>query len=147
MIVLFRDGDGREIPANPDEFTAEDLGGGRFRLSDGTKSWQVVADRAGATCWITIEGVGEARLERVEAGRRRSRERSEGTLSSPMPGKVVKVEVEVGESVASGQDLVVIEAMKMEIKISTPIPGTVRAVHVREGDPCDAGQILVEVAH
>jgi biotin carboxyl carrier protein len=97
--------------------------------------------------WITIEGVGEARLTRVEAGRRRSREKTEGSLSSPMPGKVVKVEVAVGETVATGQDLVVVEAMKMEIKISTPIPGTVRAVHVREGDPCDAGQVLVEVAH
>jgi biotin carboxyl carrier protein len=64
-----------------------------------------------------------------------------------MPGTVVKVEVAVGETVATGQDLVVVEAMKMEIKISTPIPGTVRAVHVREGDPCDAGQVLVEVAH
>jgi len=147
MTVSFRDGDGREIVANPDEFTAEDLGGGRFRLSNASHSWHVVVDRAGATFWITIEGVGEARLERVEAGRRRPREKSEGSLSSPMPGKVVKVEVEVGERVAPGQDLVVIEAMKMEIKISTPIQGTVRAVHVREGDPCDAGQILVEVTH
>ena len=147
MIVSFRSSDGQEFRADPENYTVEDLGGGAFRFSDGTKSWRAVVDRAGSTFWITIEGLGEARMMRVEAGRRRSREANEGSLSSPMPGKVVKVEVVVGESVATGQDLVVVEAMKMEIKISTPIPGTVRAVHVREGDPCDAGQVLVEVAH
>jgi biotin carboxyl carrier protein len=147
MKISFRVGNGEELRPDPDCYTVEDLGGGAFRFSDGSQSWRAVVDRAGAVFWITIEGVGEARLTRVEEGRRRSREKAEGSLSSPMPGKVVKVEVAVGETVATGQDLVVVEAMKMEIKISTPIPGTVRAVHVREGDPCDAGQVLVEVAH
>jgi biotin carboxyl carrier protein len=141
---IFRSGE--EMEPNVQGFNVEPIGGGWFRLSDGTRSWRVAVDRAGSIRWITIDGIGEARLERAGDGRKRTRETAEGSLSSPMPGKVVKVEVALGESVAKGQDLLVIEAMKMEIKISTPIEGKVRAIHVREGDPCDAGQVLVEVA-
>jgi biotin carboxyl carrier protein len=87
----------------------------------------------------------EARFEREAAGRRRRRESSKGSHSSPMPGTVVKVLVEPGEIVESGRDLLVVEAMKMEIKVSAQMRGTVRAIHAAEGDPCDAGQILAEI--
>jgi biotin carboxyl carrier protein len=123
----------------------ESLGGGRFRMSDGSRSWHVVADRIGPEIVITIEGLGTARIERKQTGRRRGREHVEGVLAAPMPGKVVKVSVAAGETVTKGQDLVVVEAMKMEIKISAPAEGRVRAVHVAAGDPCDAGQVLVEM--
>jgi biotin carboxyl carrier protein len=62
-----------------------------------------------------------------------------------MPGTVVKVLVAPGERVEKGQDLLVVEAMKMEIKVSAPVAGTVKAVRAAEGDPCDAGQVLAEV--
>lgn len=123
----------------------ESLGGGRFRYNDGVRVRQIVVDRAGGTRFVTIEGVGTRRFENADAGRRRGREATPGTLAAPMPGRVVKVIAAAGDSVVKGQELVVLEAMKMEIKIAAPVDGRVKAVHVKAGDSCDAGQTLVEI--
>lgn len=125
--------------------TVTPLGRGRFRLSDGARSWTAWVDQDGSRRFVTVEGVGEARFEREQTGRRRRKEAAEGSLASPMPGTVVKVLVAEGDRVEKGQDLLVVEAMKMEIKVSAPAAGTVKAVRAKEGDPCDAGQILAEV--
>ena len=127
------------------EFTVVRLGPGRFRLIQGDRSWQVCVDAEGTRRHVTVAGVGEARFEKESAGRRRKRESSGGGLSSPMPGTVVKVLVAAGDSVAKGDDLLVVEAMKMEIKITAPVAGAVKSVNAVEGDPCDAGQVLAEI--
>ena len=127
------------------ELTVTPLGPGRFRLTDGSRSWTAWVDQDGARRHVTVEGLGEARLEREQTGRRRRKEAAEGSLASPMPGTVVKVLVAAGDRVERGQDLLVVEAMKMEIKVSAPAAGTVKAVRAKEGDPCDAGQVLAEV--
>jgi biotin carboxyl carrier protein len=62
---------------------------------------------------------------------------------APMPGRVVKVLVAPGESVAARQPLVVVEAMKMENELRAPGPGTVREVRVTDGDPVESGAVLV----
>ena len=126
------------------ELTVTPLAPGRFRMSDGERTWLVCVDRDGSWRHVTVAGEGEARLEREERGGRR-REAAEGSLASPMPGTVVKVLVAEGDHVEKGQDLVVVEAMKMEIKISAPVAGTVKALAASEGAACDGGQILVEV--
>jgi len=129
------------------ELTCADLGHGLFRLTaDDGRTWRVRADRDGSVRHVTVEGVGQARLEAEGKGRRRRREAPEGALSSLMPGTVVKVLVAEGDTVAKGDDLVVVEAMKMEIKLSAPRDGVVRSVAAREGQGCDAGQTLVELA-
>lgn len=68
-----------------------------------------------------------------------------GALASPMPGKIVKVLVKEGESVAEGQTLLVMEAMKMQNELKSPCPGTVAKVHVGEGATVETGAKLVEV--
>jgi biotin carboxyl carrier protein len=127
------------------EFRVEPLGAGRFRLHGPERVWSVCVDARGACRAVTIEGAGEARLDREASGRRRGRDSGGGGLTSPMPGTVVKVLVAVGDRVVVGQDLLVVEAMKMETKISTSVAGTVRALNVAEGDSCDAGVTLAEV--
>jgi biotin carboxyl carrier protein len=124
--------------------TVAPLSPGRFLMSDGSRTWRVCVDRDGAFRHVTVEGVGEARFEREARGRRR-RESAEGTLASPMPGTVVKVLVRAGERVTKGQELLVVEAMKMEIKVAAPSDGVVKSVYKGEGEPCDAGETLVEV--
>ena len=62
-----------------------------------------------------------------------------------MPGTVVKVLVAPGDRVEKGQDLLVVEAMKMEYKIAAPAAGIVSVIAVEAGDPCDAGQVLAEI--
>lgn len=66
-----------------------------------------------------------------------------GSLSAPLPGRVVRVLVEKGEFVKTGQNLIVIEAMKMEHHISSPRDGVVSAVNFKEDDQVDEGSVCV----
>jgi len=68
-----------------------------------------------------------------------------GSLEAPMPGTVLRVEVQAGEAVDEGRTLVVLEAMKMELAVSAPAAGMVSAVHVRPGELVSRGQPLVAV--
>lgn len=65
---------------------------------------------------------------------------------APMPGKVVRVLVEVGDKVEAGQGLLVVEAMKMQNEIRSPKGGTVERLHVKEGQPVNAGDALCVVS-
>jgi acetyl/propionyl-CoA carboxylase alpha subunit len=65
-------------------------------------------------------------------------------LDSPLPGQVVAVRVHAGQVVEAGEELVVVEAMKMEHSIKAPAAGTVRAVLCAAGDQVDRGQPLVD---
>jgi acetyl/propionyl-CoA carboxylase alpha subunit len=69
-----------------------------------------------------------------------------GTITAPMPGTVIKVEVHEGSTVKAGDPLVVLEAMKMETPLRAPFDATVDAVHVREGDRVAGGAVLVELS-
>ena len=68
-----------------------------------------------------------------------------GSLTAPMPASVGRVAVAVGDEVEAGQVAVVLEAMKMQMRVDVPAAGVVRAVHVAVGDVVVAGQSLVDV--
>ena len=65
-------------------------------------------------------------------------------VKAPMPGLVVKVEVEEGSDVVPGQGLVIVEAMKMENELKAEAEGRVSKVHVEPGQAVEQGQVLVE---
>jgi biotin carboxyl carrier protein len=67
------------------------------------------------------------------------------TLSSPMPGKVVRVLVAVGDTVAAGQGVLVIEAMKMQNELKATRAGTVLSVSAKEGATVVAGEALATI--
>jgi acetyl/propionyl-CoA carboxylase alpha subunit len=69
----------------------------------------------------------------------------ESTVTAPMPGTVIRLEVGSGDDVRARQPLVVLEAMKMEIPVHSPFEGRVKAVHVAEGDRVAGGALLVEL--
>ena len=69
-----------------------------------------------------------------------------GHLAAPMSGTIVAVLVKVGDTVARGAPLLILEAMKMEHTITAPTAGTVSAVHYREGDQVREGADLIDVA-
>ena len=66
-----------------------------------------------------------------------------GGIAAQLSGKVLRVEVKVGDAVEAGQLLIVLEAMKMENEINAPKDGTVKEVPVNEGDQVSEGQTLV----
>jgi len=68
-----------------------------------------------------------------------------GQLSSPMPGKIVKLLVQVGDQVQEGQTLLVMEAMKMQNELKTNTTGTVATIHVQEGATVETGAALIVV--
>lgn len=66
-------------------------------------------------------------------------------IAAPMPGKIVRVLVKLGDSVEPGQGLVVVEAMKMQNEMKAPRAGTVVAVKTQPGATVTAGDILIVI--
>lgn len=62
-----------------------------------------------------------------------------------MAGIVTKINVTPGERVESGQEVVVLESMKMQIPVASPASGQVKAIHVKEGDFVNEGDPLLEI--
>ena len=71
-------------------------------------------------------------------------EAADMTVTSPLSGTVFKMLVKVGDSVESGQDLLILEAMKMETNVVAAGPGTIKNIPVAEGDAVSQGQLLIE---
>jgi biotin carboxyl carrier protein len=67
------------------------------------------------------------------------------TVIAPMPGRIVRVLVAVGDRVSANQPVVVIEAMKMENELRSPRDGAVRLVNVQPGDAVEAQAVLVVI--
>jgi biotin carboxyl carrier protein len=66
-------------------------------------------------------------------------------ILAPMPGKIVRVLVKVGDQVEAGQGLLVVEAMKMQNEIRSPKSGTLERFFVKEGQAVNAGEVLAWV--
>ena len=94
---------------------------------------------------ITQIDVADERKLRLRAATSGFVAEGKQTISAPMPGKVVKVLVKVGEEVKEGQGLVVIEAMKMENELKAPKAGKVVEVSAQEGSAVENGAKLVVV--
>lgn len=94
--------------------------------------------------YVYVDGQDYA-LSVVTGGRRRTASGGGGDLTAQMPGQVVDVLVEVGERVAAGQTLLILEAMKMEMRVAAPHDGTVTALSVKTGDVVARGQQLIDL--
>lgn len=64
-------------------------------------------------------------------------------IKAPMPGTIVNIVVSAGQAVKAGDDLVFIEAMKMETPVKAPQDGTIATVDVTKGESIDSGKVLV----
>jgi pyruvate carboxylase subunit B len=91
----------------------------------------------------------EALDERARAIRELSAASSDAAgpapLVAPMPGMIVRVNVQVGDAVQPGQGLVVMEAMKMENELRASSAATVKAIHARPGTAVEKGALLLEM--
>ncbi|MBC7521175.1 MAG: ATP-grasp domain-containing protein [Sandarakinorhabdus sp.] len=139
-------------------------GGDRFRVAGLETIGEVGATRAGTLITADIGGTlasghvisGPDTVEVRLAGqtyalaRRAPRKgavagASDGRINAPMPGRVLAVDVAAGQSVAAGDRLLVLEAMKMEHRITARNAGIIGAVHIAIGDQVADGMLLVEI--
>ena len=126
------------------------MGEVRKVIIDG-EEFDVDIEIEGDTYRATIEGQtfefqipdskGSAPRKRGSGG---GRKRS-GTVSASMPGKVVTVEVRIGDSVNEGETILILEAMKMQNEVAAPISGTVTEVHCEDGMNVEANVPLVVI--
>jgi biotin carboxyl carrier protein len=95
---------------------------------------------------------GQLHIVEVEDERHRKLRESSGgpavhsgefNLKSPMPGLIVAIPVVEGQAVVKGQDLVILESMKMQNELKAPRDGTIGRIRVRAGDSVEQNQVLI----
>lgn len=109
--------------------------------------------RAGARVWLHMDGAVWV-LEEVSPTPAGGRPRPAAAgapahsnrLAAPMPGRVLDLLCAPGDAVQAGQTLVLLEAMKMELRLAAPAAGVVAALHVAAGAIVERGALLIELA-
>lgn len=117
---------------------------GRLDLCvDGRRQRAYVA-RQGDRIYVWLDGQSWT-LTRLDPRRRTQRQDTGGSLEATMPGRVLDVLVSEGDAVTRGDTLVLLEAMKMELRIQAASDGVVSKVYIQPGQVVERGQRLVEL--
>jgi biotin carboxyl carrier protein len=103
-------------------------------------SWKATVE--GET--FTIE-VGGAPPKGEKKRRSTKKRKKSGVVSSTIPGKIITVEVEVGQDVSEGDVILILEAMKMQNEVAAPVSGTVIEVNCEAGSTIEANLPLVVI--
>jgi biotin carboxyl carrier protein len=146
----------------PSDATIRSLGAGRHLLHDGEHAVRVVLEPDGPgeggsrAREVIVDGfrfIVETESERIASLRERASQGSAASAhSGPLqvkaiiPGKVVAVSVKVGDQVMAGQQLLVVEAMKMQNELRAPRDGTIDRVGVAVGVNIEIGDLLVVIS-
>lgn len=135
-----------EVRLDPSRYTIEPSGPGIFSVLIDGRSYQATVLAPGTIQVndriFSIEIVDPREL-RVRAGASASEGRQ--NVVAPMPGKVVRTLVSVGDTVEAGQGLIVVEAMKMQNEMKSPKAGVVIELKKKDGATVSAGEILVVI--
>ncbi len=97
----------------------------------------------GRTTFLNIDGRSVNILP--QSSKRKTMESHEVGPQAPMPGKIFRILVEVGQEVSAGDSLIVMEAMKMEHTLKANITGIVTKIFFKIGEQVDHGELLVEI--
>ncbi len=103
-------------------------------------------ERIGQTQWIYVNGKTiQVDLSQGSRSRKSSVSKSQNLLHAPMPGKITKILVQVGQNINVGDSVIVMEAMKMEYTLKSEIQSTVLSLKAEVGSQVKLGQLLVEL--
>lgn len=120
-----------------------------LRLEDGTQ-FSLVHHRDGNRHEISLDGstVSVEIIDPIAARRRRREDEmgGSGVVKALMPGRVVRLMVQPGETVRKGAGLLILEAMKMENEIQAPADGVVDQIFVNAGQTVEAGADLLHIS-
>jgi acetyl/propionyl-CoA carboxylase alpha subunit len=135
---------------NGEEVELAEDGASITKLSDRTVvhtpqgTFSAVAVREGDSVLVSYKGQ-QFRVEKKAARARHHGAAASGEMRAPMPGLIVDVRVEAGQSVAKGDILLVLEAMKTQQPFTAPFAGILRQLNVAKGDQVTDGQVLAVV--
>jgi biotin carboxyl carrier protein len=100
-----------------------------------------------AEYWVGLSGHNWVRVDERKVVTSSSASGSQGDgMTAPVPGKVIQVNIAVGDGIATGQVLFVLESMKMQFEVKSTLNGNVGKILVTQGDQVTAGQRLAEWA-
>jgi len=146
--------DGLLINGKPLQWDVAEITNGYFHILYQNKSYRaeiVSTDSATRTSTIKINGQsytvalkGKFDLLLEKMGMNAAAGAKINNIKAPMPGLIINLKVKAGDIVKAGDQLVILEAMKMENIIKSPGEGTVKNVKVAKGDSVEKGQVLVE---
>lgn len=135
-----------EVLIDDAAFSVAEAGPGLYVVDDGARRWEVAIADSGDARWVSIDGqVAVVEIESGNSRGPRQRTSGSGSMMAPMPATVVKVCVEAGQTIAEGDTVLVLEAMKMELPIRAPRAGVVAAVRCTQGELVQPGVALVDL--
>ncbi len=127
------------------DFSAEQtVDSWHLNLPDG--QYRAVISSSGDMREIWLKGATYSlKREAERTSRATTPDKASGQIEAQMPGLVREVLVQAGDHVERGQTLVILEAMKMELRMPAPFDGVVKQMHIRKGEIAARGQLLVEI--
>ena len=119
----------------------------RFNITVNGKAYDVAVEEvSGGTAAAPVPAAAPAASAAPAAAAPAPAAAAGGTsVNSPMPGTILDVKVNVGDTVAEGQVLMVLEAMKMENDIVAPKAGKVASINVKKGDTVNSNDLLASI--
>jgi acetyl/propionyl-CoA carboxylase alpha subunit len=144
-----KDAEGAVLEERTFELDARELGRGSYSVLVDGEVHDARVERGGTRRTVDLAD-GDVVFEYLDPLRGVARKAGAGaggpqTVASPIPGRVVRVPVSVGQDVDEGQAVVVVEAMKMANELRSPVKGRVTAVRVKAGDTVEAATALVVI--
>lgn len=147
-IAIERQGDGYKATLNGQTFDFEtlDIQPGQISLRFADRPVTVYWAADGNCKWLSLNGCF-FKVEKPSPRQRRAASETGGgeSVRAPMPAQVRALQVKEGEMVEKGQTLLLLEAMKMEIRIKAPAAGRIARLLVSSGQTVDKDQQLVEI--
>jgi biotin carboxyl carrier protein len=146
-----KDGEPRlNIDGFPLELSLSQVSGpGHLSLILDGRSYEAMIESRSSVTAVTIEGelyevqVVDSRSQKLRQFTHQTGDEGLVTISAPMPGLVVEVEVAPGDSVEKGQGVCIVEAMKMQNEMKAPRAGVVKEVSAKYGSKVERGDPLV----
>ena len=128
----------------PDVVVSADSQPGRLVVRSGGNQTIAHVSRVGDAWWVHMDG--RAHLVHIHEKGSGNAIKDDGALTAPMPGTILQLMVKEGQRVREGQDLMVLEAMKIEMQIKAPAAGTIAEISAKSGDQVATGDVLARIA-